>query len=34
MGKKYIGRLTAAERVLLTELVNKGKAATYKIKHS
>jgi len=34
MGKKYLVRLTAEERVLLTELVNKGQAAAYKIKHA
>ncbi|WP_133512223.1 helix-turn-helix domain-containing protein [Candidatus Thiosymbion oneisti] len=34
MTKKYIVRLTAEERALLTELVNKGQAAAYKIKHA
>jgi len=34
MNKKYIVRLTAAERARLTELVNKNQAAAYKIKHA
>jgi len=34
MGKKYLVRLMAEERVLLTELVNKGQAAAYQIKHA
>lgn len=34
MNKKYIVRLTAAERTLLENLVSKGKAAAYKIKHA
>lgn len=34
MNKKYIVRLTEEERSTLTELVNKGQAAAYKIKHA
>jgi len=34
MNKKYIVHLTAEERALLTDLVNKGQAAAYKIKHA
>lgn len=34
MNKKYIVRLTEQERSRLTELVSKGKAAAYKIKHA
>jgi len=34
MSKKYIVRLTAEERAQLTELVSKGQATAYKIKHS
>ena len=34
MTKKYIVRLNEEERVQLTELVSKGKAAAYKIKHA
>lgn len=34
MNKKYIVRLTADERSLLENLVSKGKAAAYKIKHT
>lgn len=34
MPKKYIVRLTIAERDRLTELVSTGKAAAYKIKHA
>ena len=34
MNKKYIVRLTVAERAQLTELVNKNQAAAYKIKHA
>jgi transposase len=34
MNKKYIARLTEEERSMLTELVNKGRAAAYKIKHA
>lgn len=32
--KKYIVRLTEEERFGLKELVSKGKAAAYKIKHA
>ena len=34
MNKKYIVRLTDDERVMLTALVSKGKAAAHKIKHA
>jgi len=34
MNKKYIVRLTKSERSLLREMVRKGKAAAYKIKHA
>ena len=34
MNKKYIVRLDDAERSLLAELVRKGKAAAYKIRHA
>ena len=34
MNKKYVVRLTAEERALLTEIVSKGKAAAYKIRHA
>jgi len=34
MTKKYIVRLTGEERTQLTEIVSKGKAAAYKIKHT
>ena len=34
MGNKYIVRLTSPERVELTSLVSKGKAAAYKIQHA
>lgn len=34
MNKKYIVRLTEQERAQLTEIVSKGKAAAYKIKHA
>lgn len=34
MNKKYIVRLTDGEREQLQELVSKGKAAAYKIKHA
>ncbi|WP_133513389.1 helix-turn-helix domain-containing protein, partial [Candidatus Thiosymbion oneisti] len=34
MNKKYIVRLTEEERAQLSELVNKGQAAAYKIKHA
>lgn len=34
MNKKYIVRLYPEEREKLTELVSKGKAAAYKIKHA
>ena len=34
MGKRYLVRLTDAERRQLQELVSKGKAAAYKIKHA
>ena len=34
MNKKYIVRLREEERAQLTELVNKGQAAAYKIKHA
>lgn len=34
MNKKYIVRLSDAERGLLKEMVRKGKAAAYKIKHA
>jgi transposase len=34
MNKKYVVRLTADERALLENLVSKGKAAAYKIKHA
>ena len=34
MNKKYIVRLTADERTLLENLISKGKAAAYKIKHA
>lgn len=34
MKKKYVARLTEEERVALTELVSKGKAAAQKIKHA
>lgn len=34
MNKKYVVRLTQEERCLLKELVSKGKAAAYKIKHA
>lgn len=34
MNKRYIIRLTADERKLLEEIVTKGKAAAYKIKHA
>jgi len=34
MTKKYIVRLTGEERTQLTEIVSKGKAAAYKIKHA
>lgn len=34
MNKKYIVRLTEEERCMLTDLVSKGKAAAYKIKHA
>lgn len=34
MTKKYLVRLTDEERVQLTELVSKGKAAAYQIKHA
>ena len=34
MNKRYIVRLTADERALLEDLVSKGKAAAYKIKHA
>lgn len=32
--KKYIVRLTNEERLQLTEVINKGKGAAYKIKHA
>lgn len=34
MNKKYIVRLTEAEREYLEQIVSKGKAAAYKIKHA
>lgn len=34
MNKKYIVRLSRSERSLLREMVRKGKAAAYKIKHA
>lgn len=34
MNKKYIVRLTGEERAQLQEIVSKGKAAAYKIKHA
>ena len=34
MNKKYIVRLSKSERSLLREMVRKGKAAAYKIKHA
>jgi len=34
MTRKYIVRLNEEERGQLTELVSKGKAAAYKIKHA
>ena len=34
MNKKYIVRLTEAEREYLEEIISKGKAAAYKIKHA
>jgi len=34
VNRKYIVRLTEEERVQLTELVNNGQAAAYKIKHA
>ena len=34
MNKKYVVRLTAGERALLREIVSKGKAAAYKIRHA
>lgn len=34
MNKKYIVRLTEEERSILKAIVNKGKAAAYKIKHA
>lgn len=34
MNKKYIVRLSDAERAQLTELTRKGKAAAYKIRHA
>ena len=34
MNKKYIVRLTVDERSFLKEIVSKGKAAAYKIKHA
>ena len=34
MNKKYIVRLTADERTRLEDIVSKGKAAAYKIKHA
>ena len=34
MNKKYIVRLTADERTRLEEIVSKGKAAAYKIRHA
>jgi hypothetical protein len=34
MNKRYIVRLTTEEREILTELVNKGRTAAYKIKHA
>ena len=34
MNKKYIVRLREEERAQLTELVNNGQAAAYKIKHA
>jgi transposase len=34
MNKKYIVRLTEAERESLEEIISKGKAAAYKIKHA
>jgi len=34
MNKKYVVRLTAEERALLTEISSKGKAAAYKIRHA
>ena len=34
MNKKYVVRLDSAERVSLEEIVRKGKAAAYKIKHA
>jgi len=34
LGKKYIVRLSAEERVELEAMVTKGKAAAYKIKHA
>ena len=34
MNKKYIVRLTAAERQKLQQMVSKGRAAAYKIKHA
>jgi len=34
MTKKYLVRLTVEERGQLTELVSKGKAAAYQIKHA
>jgi transposase len=34
MNKKYIVRLTTDERIFLQDLVSKGKAAAYKIKHA
>src|SRR5262245_59925939 len=34
MNKKYIVRLSGEERAQLTELIRKGKAAAYKIRHA
>ena len=34
MSEKYIVRLTEEERAVLTDVVGKGKAAAYKIKHA
>jgi len=34
MNKKYIVRLTKAERIQLKQVIAKGKAAAYKIKHA
>lgn len=34
MNKKYIIRLTDAERIQLQEIVSKGRAAAYRIKHA